>query len=141
MFVGNVFYALAIAFTKLSIISSYLHIFSPRGAIRWVLYGTGGVTVGLLVASVPATIFQCRPVAAAWDFSLPQDNCYAFVNFLYASTAINISTDLILCTAPIPLLWELRLPARQKLLISFLFVLGGLYVAIPASPMPAPAHH
>jgi len=126
MFVGNIFYALAIAFTKLSIIASYLHIFSPRGVIRWLLLATGAVTIGLLTASVPATVFQCRPVAAAWDFSLPQDGCYSFVNFLYASTAVNITTDLLLCTAPIPLLWELRLPVRQKMLISFLFFLGGL---------------
>ena len=126
MFVGNVFYALAISFTKLSIISSYLHIFSPRGTIRYLLYGIGVVTIGLLTASVPATVFQCRPIAAAWDFSLPQGGCYHFVNFLYASTAVNITTDLLLCTVPIPLLWELRLPARQKVLISFLFILGGL---------------
>lgn len=126
MLVGNVFYALAIAFTKLSIVASYLHIFSPSGVMCWLMWATAAVTAGLLVASVPATVFQCRPVAAAWDFSLPRDGCYTFVNFLYASTAINTATDLVLCIAPLPYFWRLQLPVRQKVLVSVLFFLGGL---------------
>jgi hypothetical protein len=128
MFVGNIFYALAITFTKLSIIASYMHIFNPHGYFRWLLYGTAGVTIGLGIAAIPTTVLQCRPLVATWDFSLPRDGCFRFVTFLYASTAINITTDLILCTAPIPSLWALQLPRRQKILISVLFFLGGLYV-------------
>ncbi len=131
MFVGNVFYALAIAFTKLSIIASYMHIFSPTGTMRYILYATGAVTVGLLVASIPATVFQCHPVSAAWDFSLPHDGCYTFVNFLYAATAINVVTDLILCTVPIPYFWRLQLPAKERVLVSMLFFVGGLCVLLP----------
>ncbi len=45
-----------------------------------------------------------------------------------SSTAINVTTDLILCIVPIPLFWRLQLPKRQKIMISGLFFLGGLYV-------------
>ncbi|KAL1902484.1 hypothetical protein Sste5346_001465 [Sporothrix stenoceras] len=124
MFVANIFYAAAIAFTKLSIIASYLHIFAPRGLLKTTLYVTGGVTIGLGLASVPATIFECIPVAGAWSLS-DDAHCYTFVNFLYASTAINVTTDLILCIVPIPLFWRLQLPQRQKIMISVLFFLGG----------------
>ncbi|CAK7213126.1 hypothetical protein SBRCBS47491_001696 [Sporothrix bragantina] len=125
MFVANIFYAAAIAFTKLSIIASYLHIFAPRGLFKTMLYATAGVTVGLGVASVPATIFECIPVAGAWTLMDNDAHCYTFINFLYASTAINVTTDLILCIAPIPLFWRLQLPQRQKIMISVLFFLGG----------------
>lgn len=128
MFVANILYAAAIAFTKLSIIASYLHIFAPRGLLKTTLYATACVTVGLGVASVPATIFECIPVAGAWSLSDGNAHCYTFVNFLYASTAINVTTDLILCIVPIPLFWRLQLPQRQKIMISVLFFLGGLYV-------------
>ncbi len=67
MFVGNICYSCAITFTKLSIIASYLRIF-PYKKLRIAMYVTAVVTVGLFVASVPATIFQCRPISAAWDF-------------------------------------------------------------------------
>ncbi|CAK7211541.1 hypothetical protein SCUCBS95973_001150 [Sporothrix curviconia] len=126
MFVANIFYAAAIAFTKLSIIASYLQIFAPRGLLKTMLYATAGVTVGLGVASVPATIFECIPVAGAWTLMDNEAHCYTFINFLYASTAINVTTDLILCIAPIPLFWRLQLPQRQKIMISVLFFLGGL---------------
>ncbi|ERT03248.1 plasma membrane protein Pth11 [Sporothrix schenckii 1099-18] len=125
MFVANIFYAAAIAFTKLSILASYLHIFAPRGLLKTTLYATACVTVGLGVASVPATIFECIPVAGAWSLNDSAAHCYTFVNFLYASTAINVTTDLILCLVPIPLFWRLQLPRRQKIVISVLFFLGG----------------
>ncbi|CAK7270764.1 hypothetical protein SEPCBS119000_004253 [Sporothrix epigloea] len=125
MFVANIFYAAAIAFTKLSILASYLQIFAPRGLLKFMLYATGCVTIGLGVASVPATIFECIPVVGAWTLMGNEARCYTFVDFLYASTAINVTTDLILCIAPIPLFWRLQLPQRQKIMISVLFFLGG----------------
>ncbi|CAK7265054.1 hypothetical protein SEPCBS57363_001386 [Sporothrix epigloea] len=125
MFVANIFYAAAIAFTKLSILASYLQIFAPRGLLKIMLYATGCVTIGLGVASVPATIFECIPVVGAWTLMGNDARCYTFVDFLYASTAINVTTDLILCIAPIPLFWRLQLPRRQKIMISVLFFLGG----------------
>jgi hypothetical protein len=128
MFVGNIFYCCAITFTKLSIIVSYLRIF-PYNRLHVAMYITAAVTVGLFIASVPATIFQCSPVSAAWDFTIKDAHCYKFVNFLYASTAINVTTDLVLCAAPLPYFWNLQLPRKQKIIVSFLFFIGGLYVS------------
>ena len=126
MFVANIFYSAAIAFTKLSIIASYMNIFAPRGLLRIVLQATAFVTIGLVVASIPATIFECIPVDGAWSLTNSDAKCYTFVDFLYASTAINVATDLVLCTVPIPLFWRLQLPRRQKVMISGLFFIGGL---------------
>lgn len=134
MFVANIFYALAICFTKLSIVSSYIYIFDPHGPLKILMYATGAVTTGLGIASLPATIFECLPVYAAWDFTYVDAKCYTFVDFLYASTAISVATDLILCVIPIPLFWRLQLPLRQKLLISALFFLGGLCVGLLLLP-------
>ncbi|EFX05459.1 plasma membrane protein [Grosmannia clavigera kw1407] len=118
MFVANVFYALAICFTKLSIVSSYVYIFDPHGRLKVLMYGTATVSTGLGIAALPATIFECLPVHAAWDVTYVGAKCYTFVDFLYASTAISVVTDIMLCVIPIPLLWRLQLPLRQKLLIS-----------------------
>ena len=129
MFLGNIFYVCAITFTKLSIIVSYLRIF-PYNRLHVAMYVTAVVTVGLFIASVPATILQCIPVSAAWDLSVDDKGakCFSFTNFLYASTAINVTTDLVLCTAPLPYFWSLQLPKKQKIIVSFLFFIGGLYV-------------
>jgi hypothetical protein len=126
MFIANIFYACAITFTKLSIIVSYLRIF-PYNSMRIAMYITGAITVALFVASIPATIFQCNPISAAWDFSISRSaaKCYLFIHFLYATTAVNVTTDLILCTAPLPFFWNLQLPRKQKVIVSMLFFVGG----------------
>ncbi|KAL1848876.1 hypothetical protein VTK73DRAFT_10058 [Phialemonium thermophilum] len=125
MFVANVFYATATAFTKMSIITSCLRIF-PSETLRRILYVTAAVVVGLGVSAVFATIFQCSPVRAAWDFELASrsSHCYPFVDFLYANSAINIATDFIICLAPLPSFWRLRIPVRQRLIVCFLFCIG-----------------
>ncbi len=43
---------------------------------------------------------------------------------LYASSAINIATDILLCILPIPHLWALNLPVRQRIVLCILFA-GG----------------
>lgn len=69
MFVGNSLSACAVAFTKLSIISSYLRVF-PHQSLRVTMFITMTITIGLMLASIPVTIFQCEPVRAAWDFTI-----------------------------------------------------------------------
>lgn len=69
MFVGNSLSACAVAFTKLSIISSYLRVF-PHQSLRVTMFITMAITIGLMLASIPVTVFQCDPVRAAWDFTI-----------------------------------------------------------------------
>lgn len=69
MFVGNSLSACAVAFTKLSIISSYLRVF-PHQSLRVTMFVTMAITIGLMLASIPVTVFQCDPVRAAWDFTI-----------------------------------------------------------------------
>lgn len=128
MFVAHVFYASGTAFAKMSIITSYLRIF-PSEKLRRVLYVTAVVVVGLGIAAVFATMFQCKPIQAAWDFSIHRSQCYRFVDFLYANSAINIATDFVICLSPLPCFWKLRIPVRRKLIVSFLFCVGFLWVA------------
>lgn len=74
-------------------------------------------------SGVFVTIFQCRPVAAAWDFTIPGRKCIDYVDYLYASSAINVATDLILCVLPWPYLWRLHMPMKQRVILCLLF--GG----------------
>jgi hypothetical protein len=125
MFIIHIFSALAVTFTKLSIISSYLRIFPYQG-IRRFMYVTGAVTIALFVTSIFVTVFKCLPVAASWDFTIKNPKCFKLSHFLYASTGVNIVTDLILCLSPLPYFLKMQLPSRQKTIISVLFGIGGL---------------
>ena len=125
LWAGNILYSFAIAFAKLSIISSYFRIF-PHNRLQMLMYVMLAVTLALLVASIFATIFICLPIQAAWDPTIrAQAKCYQFPTFLYASTAVNIITDLVLCAAPLPYFLRLRLPRKQKIGACLLFIVGG----------------
>ena len=122
---GHILYSFAIAFAKLSIISSYFRIF-PHNRLHKLMYVMMAVTFALLAASIFATIFICLPIQAAWDPAIrAQAKCYRFPTFLYASTTVNIFTDLVLCTAPLPYFLRLGLPRKQKVGACLFFIVGG----------------
>ncbi|KAL2277345.1 hypothetical protein FJTKL_00058 [Diaporthe vaccinii] len=125
LWAGHILYSFAIAFAKLSIISSNFRIF-PHDRLHKLMYVMLTVTLALLVVSVMATIFICLPIQAAWDPTIrAQAKCYQFPTFLYASTTVNIVTDVVLCTAPLPYFLRLGLPRKQKIGACLLFIVGG----------------
>jgi hypothetical protein len=124
LFVCYIAYSCSITFTKCSIIASYLRIF-PDKILRRVLFVVGFVVISFWIASVFAIIFTCVPVQAAWDFSI-QGKCFPVVTFFYVNAGFNIATDIILCVAPMPLLWAMKLPKQQRFIVSILFSIGLL---------------
>ncbi|ORY16002.1 hypothetical protein BCR34DRAFT_144800 [Clohesyomyces aquaticus] len=122
LFVCQVLYACAIAFTKISIIASYIR-FLPDRKFRIYMGVTSIVILGLWIAGVFVTIFQCRPVSAAWDFTDTNGKCINYVDYLYASSSLTVATDIALCILPWPYFWKLQLPLKQRIILCLL--LGG----------------
>ncbi|KAF2661768.1 hypothetical protein K491DRAFT_385322 [Lophiostoma macrostomum CBS 122681] len=124
LYVCQVVYTCAIAFTKIAIISSYLRFIHDK-VFRMAMYITGAVIVCLRFTSLFATVFQCTPVRAAWNFFLPKRHCINFVDYLYAFSAISVTTDIILCVLPWPYLWKLKMPRKQRIILCLLFAGGA----------------
>jgi len=104
----------------------YLRIF-PNSTLRRMVYAGSVFVVLFAIASLLATIFQCYPVSAIWEFQLATEfTCLNYLAFLYASAAITLFTDIAICVMPLPYFWRLQMPRKQKLIVSFLFILGGL---------------
>jgi hypothetical protein len=115
-------YVTALMLVKLSIVVSYLRVF-PTTLFRRTMYALSAAIVSVWICSILVTIFQCKPVQGAWDFTLPR-NCLPIVRFYYFTTAFSIFTDFLLCTLPLPVFWRLKVPARQKYVVSMLFAVG-----------------
>ncbi|KAK1454758.1 hypothetical protein CMEL01_03518 [Colletotrichum melonis] len=128
IFIANTLYPCAIAFTRLSAISSFLRLITHKSA-RWIMYGAAFVTGGFCLASVFAVIFQCKPITAAWDSSTGNATCYPFIDFLHASAALNIAIDMLLCTVPLPYIWNMKTTTGKKVLLTILFAFSGLSCA------------
>ncbi|CAO2653938.1 Nn.00g106710.m01.CDS01 [Neocucurbitaria sp. VM-36] len=124
LYICQVLYACAIALTKIAIISSYLRFIQDR-TFRISMYVISAVIAGLWVTGVFVTIFQCSPVEGAWDFTISPRTCINYVNYLYASSAVNIATDILLCVLPLPHLWRLKMPLKQRIILCILFAGGA----------------
>ncbi|KAF9872490.1 integral membrane protein [Colletotrichum karsti] len=130
VFIANILYPCAIAFARLSAICSFLRYITSK-TMRYVMYGLAVLTGGFAIASVFTVIFQCNPVAAAWDNSIGGARCIPFFDYLHASTAIGIAIDVLLCTLPVPHFWKLkRFSTTTKALLTILFVFAGLACAV-----------
>lgn len=106
------------------------------------MYMTLFVVGGLWICGIFVTLFQCDPVDQAWKID-PNRKCINYVNYLYASSAVNVFTDIVLCILPIPHLWKLsesspktslnfvliltqsEMPVRQRIALCLLFVGGA----------------
>lgn len=117
-------YATALMFVKISIVTSYLRAF-PIRTFRWIMYILSAAIIAVWICSIFVTIFQCSPVSGAWDFTRTR-KCLPVFTFFYFTTAFSIFTDFLLCILPLPVFWKLKLPRRQRNIVSLLFGVGLL---------------
>lgn len=90
-------------------------------------------------------IFQCTPIAAAWDFSIrakPSTDCFSndtFTAIGLFNSIINCITDFLLAVVPIPLILKLQVNTRTKLSLALILSLG--YFACAAGIVKAIKQH
>ncbi|KAI0015026.1 hypothetical protein F4780DRAFT_784544 [Xylariomycetidae sp. FL0641] len=124
----QVTYKTSINLTKASILLLYLRIFS---GVAWFRRGCRFVLASVAmycVASVLATVFQCRPVAAAFDKSLEPSDCIDNARFWLANAGFSIATDVVILLMPMPLVYALQIPRVQKVALMMVFALGVFVV-------------
>ncbi|TVY25562.1 hypothetical protein LHYA1_G005763 [Lachnellula hyalina] len=105
---------------------------SNRCIIGWMAF-----LLAFTFACVCTLIFQCLPVEAAWNFDLkanPKTKCYSpnvFRSIGLFNGAINLFTDFVFASLPIPVIVPLQINLRTK--ISLIFILSLGYFACAAS--------
>ena len=68
----------------------------------------------------------CTPVAFFWDRSIEGGHCINFTALWFSFSIFSIVTDLAIFVLPIPVLWNLQLPRKQKMGLIAAFAFGGL---------------
>ncbi|KAK4108571.1 hypothetical protein N656DRAFT_761243 [Canariomyces notabilis] len=96
--------------------------------VKW----TGGACV-LAYAGVIATIWgHCTPVQKNWQVvPYPGDQCTLGVANYLSLVVLNVSTDLVIVSIPVPLLWKVKLDIRKKMFIGILLC-SGVFIMIAA---------
>lgn len=123
-------FSVSSSFTKLSLLWFCKRLIGTgaKGLYRtyyWVLVASM-VFVGVCcILFELVSIFQCRPIHAFWDLE-PQypHTCLNDGAAVFSASLINILTDFMCTVLPMPLIWNLKLPARQRLAVMSIFGLG-----------------
>ena len=111
---------------KISILLFYYRIFTTQPWVR-ILQFVGAFLSMWLISATLVAINQCTPIAGFWDRSL-EARCINSYAWILAEGAVTILADIVLLVIPMPMVWQLKLPKRQKAALMGVFLLGGLLV-------------
>lgn len=81
--------------------------------------------IATFLAFVIAGLFQCNPIAFAWDKSILGGQCFDVTALFYANAGLNIFQDVFIYILPMKLLWQVKIPRKQKIALVIVFAVGG----------------
>lgn len=117
---------LAFGSLKLSILCLYLRM-TPERNHRITIYAIMGFVIAYTIAVFLGNMFECTPISAFWDLGSIFTNKMSCVNIITMDIITNSWSaleDLVIWALPIPVLWNLKVPAAKK---------AGLYTLIGIS--------
>lgn len=115
-------------FIKLSY-ATFLLRFAVGRRYRWTLQGSMVLVAIWSTALILWDIFQCKPVQAQWDYTIPGEQCVGsdqVVSAAYALSFMAIATDFLYALLPIPMLWNVKMTKQAKATVVVLLGLGIL---------------
>ncbi|KAM0794235.1 hypothetical protein BDR22DRAFT_895349 [Usnea florida] len=125
-----IIYLPGVFFIKLSILLQYLRIFVPNRKGNLALF----VAVQICIWSIFSysviylflNIFMCDPREKLWDPLISTGHCYNTSASWESSGILNVVSDFAILLLPMPCLWRLQIPMRNKILIMGVFATGLL---------------
>ena len=120
---------LAIKTSLLFLYRAVLTLNNPRFKFAW--YAVGAYVIALTIGSNVTLLLQCTPVNYLWDrlYGRIEGHCISLTYakaWVLATSSLNTLADVALLVLPIPTLWHLQMPLKQKLGLIVMFLLGTL---------------
>lgn len=113
--------------TKVSILLFFLSL-RPSQRYCQVIYGVMDICILLCISVTFADLFQCSPMEKAW-YGNTEGKCIDQLMFFTSTAIVNIILDFTLLALPLPMLWRVQRPLRQRIALVLIFCVGILYVA------------
>ncbi|KAI1819660.1 hypothetical protein F4861DRAFT_543712 [Xylaria intraflava] len=123
--------AAGLCLIKLSVLFFFRRIFRVQAFII-----VNNIVIGLTaswgIAYVFALAFQCSPPSTLWEKLESEygSQCVMVLPFYLSFAFTDLIIDIIIFILPVPHLYSLNMPTRQKLGVASIFFLGSLVVAI-----------
>ena len=111
---------------KLSVLFLYLRLFSVGNWMRYSVYACFILVAGAVISGMLSLMLGCRPVKMMYQWGNEGGTCIDIPTHVLAVSIINMITDFVILILPIPTIWLLHLPTRQKLAVMMVFSIGFL---------------
>jgi len=126
----QVLYAFSLILSKFALLLLYLRVFTSQmknftltlGLVAFIV-----LTTGASYAFV--AIFQCSPVASAWDMGI-SGKCVDFAMVAKWLSVPNVIDGLVMLIMPIPVVWALAIETKQKIALTATFFHGIMYATL-----------
>lgn len=120
---------LNILLIQLSFVFLYKRLFTTHKPwFKYTLYVLGVFSIVQNLAVILTVMFYCAPFNYYWNKSIKGGRCYKFQVVYLIGLALNLITDTAILVIPLPIIWGLQMNSNSKKAITFIFLLGGLYV-------------
>ena len=117
--------------TKSSILIFYLTLAEGRRVFQWGCWGTMAIVICAGFSLTIANALQCVPVWAELVEPVPgYAHCTDIITLYLSSAPVHISTDLMILALPIPIITQMRLPRKQKIILVVTFSFGAFVAAV-----------
>ncbi|KAJ5898350.1 hypothetical protein N7504_008638 [Penicillium tannophilum] len=124
----QILYGIGLAIVKTSIMILYYKLFGTKKSMRIAIYSTGAIVWAWAFSILIESLLLCQPVAFNWDQTIPGGKCGDRNAAFVVAGVLNMVTDFMVMSLPIPYILKLQLPIGRKvgLLVTFLL---GLFVS------------
>jgi hypothetical protein len=120
----SVLYVPALGLAKMSLLLIFRRI-SIMPKHRLTIHVVMMVLVGYSIALILVLIFQCNPIARAWDVTIVTGSCVKRPAVYVVTASVNIVTDFAISLLPVPIVIGLKLPLPQKIGLGCMFAMGS----------------
>lgn len=111
--------------TKISVLCFYTKVFAVT-SVNLLAKITMVVVALLGTSGFLSTMLICHPFAYNWDLSIPGGSCGSQSTVFAVFAIMNLVTDVVVLTMPIPSLLGLRMPFWKKASLLATFTVGFL---------------
>lgn len=105
-------------------------VFLPQHKIVLITAAYTGLT--FVVMEILYFAVWCRPFSQYWAVPPNNPQCSAATHHLITNAVFNISSDLIIISIPLPLLFKVRLPLKNKAVLLGIFAIGAFTIIAAA---------
>ncbi|CAD6594087.1 MAG: hypothetical protein ASARMPRED_008516, partial [Alectoria sarmentosa] len=132
-YANEIVYALMVVCVQSSILCLYLRIFGINRSFARTVHVALALVLAWGVATLATSVFQCRPVAAAWDKGVlipGSGHCIDLRTWLIGTNVPHIVIDFSILLLPLPQIWRLKLSTGRKISLSGVFLVGAFTSAV-----------